>query len=92
MCWSLGPILTCAVVLAAGCATDDRQWMKLNEKYTTADFQRDHAACSKGGKLDDGCMRGRGWVAVNPAGKSETPKDPLAREIGAPVRPRGPGY
>lgn len=90
---SLGPILTCAALLAAGCATDDRQWMKPSEKYTTADFRRDHADCSKGGKLDDGCMRGRGWVAVNPAGKSETAKDPLAREIGAPTgRPRGPGY
>jgi len=88
---TLGPILTCAVLLAAGCATDDREWMKLSEKYTTEEFRRDHAACSKGGKLDDGCMRGRGWVAVNPAGKSETPKDPYAREIGAPSG-RRPGY
>ncbi len=86
MRWILGPILTCAALLAAGCATDDRQWMKLSAKYTTEDFRRDHADCSKGGKLDDGCMRGRGWVAVNPSGKAETPKDPLARDIG---RPRG---
>jgi hypothetical protein len=90
MRWTLGPILTCAALLAAGCATDDRQWMKLSDKYTTGDFRRDHADCSKSGKLDDGCMRGRGWVAVSPAGKSETPKDPYAREIGAPAtRPRG---
>jgi hypothetical protein len=95
MRWTLGLILTCAALLAGGCATDDRQWMKLSEKYTTEDFRRDHAACSKSGKLDDSCMRGRGWVAVNPTGKSETSKDPYAREIGAPSgRPRGtsPGY
>jgi hypothetical protein len=96
MRWTLGSILTCTALLAAaGCATDDRQWMKLSEKYTTEDFRRDHAACSKTGKLDDSCMRGRGWVAVNPTGKSETAKDPYAREIGAPTgRPRGaaPGY
>jgi hypothetical protein len=96
MRWTLGSILTCTALLAAaGCATDDRQWMKLSEKYTTEDFRRDHAACSKTGKLDDSCMRGRGWVAVNPTGKSETAKDPYAHEIGAPTgRPRGtaPGY
>jgi hypothetical protein len=73
-----------AALTAAGCASDDRQWMKLSEKYTTEDFRRDHAACSKGGKLDDACMRSRGWVAVNPMGKAETPKDPLARDIAPP--------
>jgi hypothetical protein len=71
-----------ALLAAGGCASDDRQWMKLTEKYTTEEFRRDHAACTKGGKLDDACMRGRGWVAVNPSGKAETPKDPLARDLG----------
>ena len=80
--------VTLAVAVAvAGCASDDRQWMKLSGKYTTEEFRRDHAVCSKGGKLDDTCMRGRGWVAVNPSGKSETPKDPLARDVGVPTRP-----
>ena len=80
----LGPVLTVAAVLAvAACASDDRQWLKLNEKYTTEEFQRDHVACSKGGKLDDACMRSRGWVAVNPSGKPEV-KDPRAQELGPP--------
>ena len=93
MRWTISPTLALAALLAAGCATDDRQWMKLTEKYTTEEFRRDHSACSKGGKLDDGCMRGHGWVAVNPAGKTETPKDPYARDIGTPGRPRsGLGY
>jgi hypothetical protein len=78
-----------ALLAAAGCAVDERQWLKLNEKYTTAEFQRDHATCSKSGKLDDACMRSRGWVAVNPSGKTETPKDPLARDLNPSGSRRG---
>jgi hypothetical protein len=75
-----------AVVLAAsGCASDERQWLKPNESYTTEEFRRDHAACTKNGKLDDTCMRSRGWVAVNPLGKAESPKDPHGRDVGAPA-------
>jgi hypothetical protein len=77
-----------ALLVLAGCASDERQWMKLSQKYTVEEFRRDHAACSKGGEVDDACMRGRGWVAVSPAGTPETPKDPLARDIGAGSRPR----
>jgi hypothetical protein len=81
----LGPILTAAALLAApGCSSDDRQWLKLNQKYTTEEFRRDHAACWKNGKLDDACMRERGWVAVNPTGKGET-RDPHAQNLGAPA-------
>ena len=81
----LGPILTAVALLAAaGCASDERQWLKLNQKYTTAEFQRDHAACSKSGKLDDACMRERGWVAVNASGKGET-RDPRAEQLGPPA-------
>jgi hypothetical protein len=85
-----GPILMGAVLLVAGCATDDRQWLKLNARYTTEDFRRDHAACSQSGKLDDACMRSRGWVAVNPGARTETPKDPYARDVGVPTN-RRPG-
>jgi hypothetical protein len=92
MRWIVGPTLTLAALLAvAGCATDTREWMKVSERYTTEEFRRDHAACSKSGKLDDGCMRARGWVAVNPGAKTETPKDPYARDIGAPAGRRS-GY
>lgn len=80
----IAPLL--ALLLVAGCASDERQWLKLSGKYTTEDFRRDHAACQKGGKLDDACMRDRGWVAVNPSGKPETPKDPLARDVGGSRR------
>ena len=67
-----------------GCVTDEREWMKLNERYTVAEFQRDREACMKAGKIDDACMRSRGWVAVNPVGKAETAKDPHARDLTPP--------
>jgi hypothetical protein len=47
------------------CARDDRQWMKVNTPYTVQEFQRDIAECSRGGKLDDACMRSRGWVDMS---------------------------
>lgn len=68
-------VLIGGALAAAACGgLDEREWMKINEKYTAAEFQRDHAACSKGGQLDETCMRSRGWVAVSgskPGGKKE---------------------
>jgi hypothetical protein len=57
-------------LVAWGCASDDRQWMKVGEKYTTAEFRRDYTECSRRGTLDEACLRGRGWVDVK-AGKPE---------------------
>src|SRR5262245_3203522 len=67
------PIALGAVLTACG-GGDSREWMKLNEKYTTEDFRRDYAECSKSGKLDEDCMRGRGWVDVSSTSKAEAPK------------------
>jgi hypothetical protein len=85
MRWSR-PLLALLAALPAlgGCVTDEREWMKLNERYTVAEFQRDRDACMKDGKIDDACMKARGWVAVNPGGKSEAPKDPHARDLQPP--------
>jgi hypothetical protein len=76
-----------AVVLG-GCASgDDREWMKINETYTTAEFRRDYAECSRGGKLDEECMKRRGWVAVTaPKGEDKPFGEPQGR--GAGPRPR----
>ena len=57
-----------ALALLGGCAgTDEKQWLKVNQSYTTAEFQRDYAACSKGGTLDEACLRAKGWVDVKPS-------------------------
>jgi hypothetical protein len=56
-----------SVVFLAGCAaTDEKEWMKVGEKYTTEEFRKDMRECSKSGKVDDECMRARGWVSVSP--------------------------
>jgi hypothetical protein len=57
----LGLIVVGVVVAGAGCEAE-KQWMKVSEPYTTAEFRRDYAECSKSGRLDEDCMRARGWV------------------------------
>lgn len=64
-----------ALVLTACGASDDREWMKVNQKYTKDEFRRDYRECTRKGDLDDACMRQRGWVSVNPS-KSEAPPAP----------------
>jgi hypothetical protein len=59
-------------------ASDNREWMKVNQRYTTQEFVRDHKACSRDGKPDEACMRQRGWVPVNP---SKADSDPPAEAI-----------
>jgi hypothetical protein len=64
-------------VVASGCGTDEREWMKLNERYTTAEFRRDLSECSVGGTLDEECMKARGWVSVAPPKAEPKKEDPL---------------
>lgn len=62
--------------LLAGCGpADDREWMKVGQRYTTEEFRRDYRDCSKDGRLDDECMKSRGWVAVTPGKVEEKPVD-----------------
>lgn len=80
-------VIGCLLSLAGCGSSDERQWMKINVPYTTAEFRRDLAECSKGGTLSDDCMRGRGWVALTPkAPKEQTFEEQKARER------RGYGY
>jgi hypothetical protein len=54
------------VIGVAGCETE-KQWMKVGESYSTAEFRRDYSECSKSGRLDEDCMRARGWVEMKPS-------------------------
>ena len=78
-------VLIAVGAILGGCAQDNREWMKLNQKYTTEEFRRDREACLKDGRVDEVCMRDRGWVAVTPGGTVETAKDPLARDLNPPA-------
>ena len=74
--------LTLAAGLAACGGLDERQWMKVDQKYTTEEFQRDYRDCSKSGKLDDECMKSRGWVTVTPPKAEPKAPDPLSQPAG----------
>ena len=91
MRWITWTLTATVVLMIAGCGgVDERQWLKVDQKYTTEEFRRDHAACTRDGKLDEVCMRSRGWVAVNPMGKGEQKGDPNTSPLGA--TPRGGRY
>jgi hypothetical protein len=72
-------------IAASGCGPEEREWMKLDQKYTTAEFRRDLAACTIKGTLDEECMKKRGWVSVAPPKSEPKKEDPLSQPPG-----RGP--
>ncbi len=77
-------IFVFATLALAGCtAHDNREWMKVDRSYTKQEFQRDYRECTRDDKIDDACMREKGWVAVNPS-KQEGPRsvDPLPARRG----------
>ncbi len=66
-----------SILTLAACSTEpERQWMKLDQKYTTAEFRRDLTACSKSGTVDDECMKTKGWVAVTPPATKRSVEEP----------------
>ena len=83
-------LVIAAACLVAGCASsDERQWMKIKTSYTTDEFRRDLAECSKSGKLNDECMQARGWVALTPKSdkpREFDPRDKDYRNYGTPTR------
>ena len=59
-------LLVAVAIAASACSlAPDKQWLKPGQSYTVADFRRDEAACTKDRKLDEECMRQRGWVALS---------------------------
>jgi hypothetical protein len=74
-----------SILIASACGmATDKQWYKPNVDYTTAEFERDRAACTpKGTKaLDEACLKGRGWLPlsgdVGPAVKAPEAPRPRA--------------
>jgi hypothetical protein len=78
--WS-AVLLIAGLLTLAGCSsTPERQWYKPGP-YTVAEFRRDSEACMKDGRLDEACLRARGWVPLS--------GDPKRTE--RPTEPRPPG-
>lgn len=79
-------LLLAALALGACGSSDNREWMKLNQTYTTDEFRRDLKECTVKGKLDDDCMKARGWVAVTPPKVEPKKEDPLSQPAGRAPR------
>ena len=59
-------LLVAIGIAASACSlAPDKQWLKPGQNYTVAEFRRDEAACTKDRRLDEECMRQRGWVALS---------------------------
>ena len=78
-----------AFVIAACSSGVDREWMKVNQPYTAAEFRKDYSQCEKTSNLDD-CLRSRGWVSVTTptTPKSSAPDMRVAPGMSAPAGQR----
>lgn len=76
--------LALVILTLAGCgASDDREWMKVNQRYTKEEFQRDYRECSrKKDAVDEPCMRQRGWLPVSPSKTDATPAPTVTPQRG----------
>jgi len=83
---SLRAVVVLVALASCACGSDTREWMKLDQTYTTAEFQRDLKECTIKGKLDDDCMKARGWVAVTPPKAEQKKEDPLSQPAGRSPR------
>lgn len=60
-------LLAALFVGGFGCASgDERLWYKPGGNYTTAEFNQDRDACTRVKKLDEECLKAKGWVSVSP--------------------------
>jgi hypothetical protein len=82
----VGAVVVSVALATCACGSDTREWMKLDSNYTTAEFQRDIKECTVKGKLDDDCMKARGWVAVTPPKGEQKKDDPLSQPAGRSPR------
>ena len=57
--------LALLLLTEVGCSTQpERPWYKKDS--TTAEFNRDRDSCTKDKRLDQTCMKTKGWVQVSP--------------------------
>lgn len=76
-------LLCLGAVAVVGCGTlDSRDWMKVDQRYTKEEFQRDYRECARDDKTFEPCMRQRGWVPVTPSKADTQQPDPNPRRRG----------
>ena len=75
-------LLMALVPLLPACASSEKQWYKPGVEYTTAEFRRDRTACEKNDKLDEGCLRQKGWVPLSTDAEKAAPVNPNQNQRG----------
>jgi hypothetical protein len=76
----LGPVL----MLGVACSNaPQKQWMKAGT-YTSEEFRRDVAACTRDNTLDDACLEARGWFTVNTPPEVQKRETPAYKSIPRP--------
>lgn len=86
----MGPVLRRLFLLGLmllifiACSSEPaKQWYKPTGNYTTDEFRRDRAACTKNGDVDEDCLKARGWIGLSAdPDKGQSPVDPKARSKG----------
>jgi len=71
------------------CGTDSRKVDEARSDVHDGGVPADLQECTVKGKLDDDCMKARGWVAVTPPKAEQKKEDPLSQppvEVRAVVR------
>jgi len=43
----------------------EKQWYRPTGSYTLADFRRDEQGCTRDRRLDEECLKARGWVPLS---------------------------
>jgi hypothetical protein len=72
-----------AIALGACTSAPRKQYYKPNDNYTTEEFRRDRAACTKNGELDEECLKALGWVGLSADDdKGQSPVDSAPRTKG----------
>jgi type IV pilus biogenesis protein CpaD/CtpE len=73
-------LLGALIGVAFGCASGNESlWQKIGVDYTTAEFNRDVDACTKNKKLDEECLKAKGWTPFNPDRPAPAPSPTPSR-------------
>jgi hypothetical protein len=75
-------LLIAVVSVLSACASADKQWYKPGTEYTVTEFRRDRTVCEKNGKLDEECLRQKGWVPLSTDAEKAAPVNPNANQRG----------
>ena len=77
------PLVLITLALASCTSGLPKQYYKPSGDYTSEEFRRDRATCTKSGQIDEDCLKALGWVGLSgDPDKGQSPVDPTPRTKG----------